>query len=83
MQLNNKIAIITGSARGLGRELAIRFVKEGAKVALCDILDCEPTAKEIRSLGGEPLVLKTDVTSEKQTRDMAAKTMNYLAESIF
>jgi 3-oxoacyl-[acyl-carrier protein] reductase len=75
MQLKNKIAIVTGSARGLGRELALRLVREGAKVTLCDILDCEPTAKEIRLLGGETLVLKTDVTSEKQTRDMAAKTM--------
>ena len=45
MQLKGKVAIITGSARGLGREIALRFVKEGAKVVLCDILDCAPVAR--------------------------------------
>lgn len=76
MQLKGKVAIITGSARGLGREIALRFVKEGAKVVLCDILDCEPVAGEIRSLGGESLVLKTDVTSEKETEQMASGPLN-------
>jgi NAD(P)-dependent dehydrogenase (short-subunit alcohol dehydrogenase family) len=75
MQLKGKVAVITGSARGLGREIALRFVKEGAKVVLCDILDCEPVAGEVRSLGGESLVLKTDVTSEKETEQMAARTI--------
>jgi 3-oxoacyl-[acyl-carrier protein] reductase len=75
MQLKDKVAIITGSARGLGKEFATRFVKEGAKVVICDILDCEPTAKELRALGGEVLALKTDVTSEKDTADLAAKTV--------
>jgi NAD(P)-dependent dehydrogenase (short-subunit alcohol dehydrogenase family) len=75
MQLQNKVAIITGGARGLGREFALRFVKEGAKVVVCDILDCEPTAREIQSAGGEVLGLHTDVTSEKDTTEMARKTV--------
>ncbi|MBN1190187.1 MAG: 3-oxoacyl-ACP reductase FabG [Dehalococcoidales bacterium] len=75
MRLKDKVAIITGSARGLGKEFALRFVKEGAKVVVCDILDCEPVAAEIRAMGGEVLALKTDVTSEKDTAEMVRKTV--------
>jgi len=74
MQLKDKVIIITGSARGMGREFALRTVREGAKVTVCDILDCGPVAGEIKALGGEVLALKTDVTSEQDTVAMARKT---------
>ena len=74
MRLKDKVAIITGSARGMGRVFALRFAKEGAKVTICDILDCNPVAEEIKAIGGEVLALKTDVTSEKETAEMAKKT---------
>jgi 3-oxoacyl-[acyl-carrier protein] reductase len=75
MQLKDKVAIITGSARGLGKEFALRFVREGARVTVCDILDCEPTAKEITAAGGEVLALRTDVTREPETLEMARRTV--------
>jgi 3-oxoacyl-[acyl-carrier protein] reductase len=75
MRLENKVAIITGAARGMGRVFALRFAKEGAKLTVCDILDCEPIAEEIKELGGEVLALKTDVTSEEETAEMARKTV--------
>jgi NAD(P)-dependent dehydrogenase (short-subunit alcohol dehydrogenase family) len=74
MRLEKKVAIITGSARGLGKAFALRFAREGAKLALADIHDCAPVAREIKALGGEALVLKVDITSEKDTADMASKT---------
>ncbi len=76
MRLENKVAIITGSARGMGRVFALRFAREGAKVTVCDILDCEPVAKEIEAIGGEVLALKIDVASEKDTAEMAKKTVD-------
>jgi 3-oxoacyl-[acyl-carrier protein] reductase len=75
MQLKDKVAIITGGARGLGREIALRFVKEGASVTICDILDCSPVARELESQGGAALPLKTDVTSEQDTLEMTARTI--------
>jgi 3-oxoacyl-[acyl-carrier protein] reductase len=75
MQLKDKVAIITGSARGIGREMALRFVKEGARVVVCDILDCRPTGREIKAVGGEALALKTNVTIEADTLEMAHKTV--------
>jgi 3-oxoacyl-[acyl-carrier protein] reductase len=74
MRLKDKVAIITGSARGMGRVFALRFAREGAKVTVCDILDTKPVAEEIKKAGGEALALKIDVTSEKETAEMVKKT---------
>ncbi len=74
MQLKDKVAIVTGGARGLGREFALRLAKEGARITICDILDCAPVAEEIRALGGQALTLKTDVTIEQDTIEMAVRT---------
>jgi len=74
MRLENKVAIITGSARGMGRVFALRLAKEGARLTICDVLDCASVAEEIKAIGGEVLALKTDVTSEKDTAEMAKKT---------
>jgi len=73
--LEGKVVIVTGSARGLGRRYALAFSKEGAKVVVCDILDCGETSEEIKTKGGEVLSLTTDVTSEKSTIDMARQTI--------
>ncbi len=76
MRLENKVAIVTGSARGLGRVFALRLAKEGARLTICDVHDCKPVAQEIEALGGEVLALKTDVTSEKDTAAMAQETFD-------
>jgi 3-oxoacyl-[acyl-carrier protein] reductase len=75
MRLKEKVAIITGSGRGLGRLYAERFAKEGAKVTVCDIVDCRETVEAIEAIGGEVLSLKTDVTSAESTAEMARKTV--------
>jgi NAD(P)-dependent dehydrogenase (short-subunit alcohol dehydrogenase family) len=74
MRLENKVGIITGSARGLGRAMGIRFAREGARLTICDILDCKPVADEIEAIGGEVLSFKTDITSSNDTTEMAKKT---------
>ena len=77
MRVKNKVAVVTGSAQGMGKAFALRLAKEGAKVTLCDILDCEPAAQEIAAAGGEALALKIDVTNEQNTAEMAKRTAEY------
>lgn len=62
--LKNKIAIITGSARGIGLACAQRFVKEGATVILTDVQDAEgeQAAAQLRTAGGAALYHRCDVT---------------------
>ena len=75
MRLKDKVAIVTGAARGLGRVYALRLAKEGAKVVVADILDGKESVDAITAQGGEALYVKTDVTSEESTQDMARKVV--------
>jgi len=71
MRLKDRVAIITGAGRGIGRGTALLFSQEGAKVAVCDIIDeGEQVADEIRRNGGEATFIKTDVTDREQVQRM-------------
>lgn len=63
-RLENKIAIITGGARGMGASHVRRFIEEGAKVVFTDILE-EDGKKLEAELGGNALFVKQDVTKEE------------------
>ncbi|MFH1479020.1 MAG: 3-oxoacyl-[acyl-carrier-protein] reductase [Candidatus Omnitrophota bacterium] len=76
--LEGKVALITGGARGIGRDIALRFAGEGADVALCDV-DLEAAqaaAREIQDLGRSSLAFKVDVTSSKDVQDMVDKILD-------
>lgn len=76
MRLKDKVAIITGAGQGIGKAYALRFAQEGAKVVIAEInlKNAQAVAKEIMEKGGEALVIKTDVSQEKDTQVMAQKT---------
>jgi 3-hydroxybutyrate dehydrogenase len=65
-QLQDKIAIVTGAASGIGKEIARVYAREGAAVAIADLnVDAaNATAAEIRAAGGEAMGVAMDVTSE-------------------
>jgi NAD(P)-dependent dehydrogenase (short-subunit alcohol dehydrogenase family) len=73
--LKNKVAIITGGGRGIGKALALRYAEEGAKILIPDInLEwAEETAEGIKAKGGEAAAILTDVSDEKATQEMAKK----------
>ncbi len=65
MRLKDKVALITGGARGIGRAIALTFAREGADIVVADVnLEiAQKTALEIESLGRKALALEMDVTS--------------------
>ncbi|MGE0094064.1 MAG: 3-hydroxybutyrate dehydrogenase [Alphaproteobacteria bacterium] len=68
MRLNDKVAIVTGAASGIGREIALAYAREGAKVAIADLNQAaaDKTASEIKAKGGMALGVVMDVTNEAQ-----------------
>jgi NAD(P)-dependent dehydrogenase (short-subunit alcohol dehydrogenase family) len=70
LRLSGKIALLSGAARGIGAAEARLFAREGAKVAIGDILDDEgkKTEAEIRVLGGEATYYHLDVNVEEDWR---------------
>ncbi len=77
MRLKDKVAIVTGAARGLGRTFSIALAKEGAKVMAIDIADPETTVKEIESLGGIAKGFHSDVSIEEDTLKIAKETAKF------
>ncbi len=77
MKLKDKVAIITGGARGIGRAMALRFGKEGAKVVIVDIRTelAASAVAEIEKAGGTAMALDIDVSKVDQLDTMVAKTM--------
>jgi len=65
MRLENKVALISGGARGIGAAVTKIFAREGAKLVIGDILEVgRRTAEEVSAAGGECYFVKLDVTSE-------------------
>jgi len=77
MRLENKVALISGGARGMGAAEARLFASEGAKVVIGDVLDEEgrQTEAEINETGGECLFVRLDVTSENNWQEIVAATV--------
>ena len=75
--LKDKVAIITGAGRGLGKEFALRFAAEGARLLLPDISleRAQNTVAEIRGKGGEAHAMLTDISDEEDTRRMAEEVI--------
>ena len=66
MRLKDKVAIVTGAASGIGKEIAMVYAREGAKVAIADLNKsaADATAAELRREGGRAMGVAMDVTDE-------------------
>lgn len=75
-RLQDRVAIVTGAARGLGKGIAKRLVEEGAKVVVADVMreEAEKTAAELARDGGSVMGVKTDVSNLDDVKAMFEKT---------
>jgi len=73
LKLNDKVTVITGPAKGMGRAVTLAFAQEGARLVLAgrDTAAIEPVAAEARALGVDAIVVPCDLTDAKQTAALA------------
>ena len=77
MLLENRVAMITGGARGMGRAIALRYADEGCDSVIVDMLDKdgEKTVKDIKAKGREAMFIHCDVSNSKQVKETVAKAI--------
>jgi 3-oxoacyl-[acyl-carrier protein] reductase len=76
--LKNKVVIITGGAHGIGKAYALAFGNAGARIAIADIDETAANhvaAEIVKDFDLPALALRTDVSNEASTKDMAARTL--------
>jgi len=75
--LKDKVAIVTGARRGMGRTHALKLAEAGAKVVVSDISleDCQKVVEEIKKMKGEALAVKCDVSKKAEVDEMVKKTV--------
>ena len=76
MKLENKVAMITGGARGIGKAIAMAYAREGAKLALCarTAAELDQTVGELRALRAEAEGWSCDVSLEDSAKEFVART---------
>jgi 3-oxoacyl-[acyl-carrier protein] reductase len=77
MRLQNKVAIVTGGAEGIGQAYSLAYVREGAKLVIADVNEkaAQKTASAIIAMGGEALAIKADVSQVVDVQKMVDDTL--------
>jgi 3-oxoacyl-[acyl-carrier protein] reductase len=75
--LKNKVAIITGASRGMGKAFALKFAEEGARLLLTttNLQRAQSTANEVKAKGGEVAIVEADISHEDAGEKIAEKVM--------
>jgi 3-oxoacyl-[acyl-carrier protein] reductase len=74
MDLSNRVAIVTGSGRGIGRAIALRLAEAGANIVLNDVEPVEAVIKEIKAMGRQALPVLADVSSASEVDKLVEET---------
>src|SRR6056297_1583388 len=84
MEFKDRVAIVTGSAQGIGKEIALNLSKKGASVVIADLNEAKSleTVQEIEKNKGTSIAVKTDITDMHSIKNLVTETQNNFGEKI-
>ena len=82
MKLKDRVAIVTGGGKGIGQEICLGLVKEGAKIVIAeiDVENSEKAKKKIIDAGSEAIIIKTDVSNQNSINEMVEQTIKHFGK---
>ena len=75
-KLEEKAALVTGSAQGLGKEIALGLAQSGCSLVLADLVDPEETAIQVGEIGSRSISVKADISDEAEVENLVAKAIS-------
>jgi len=77
MKLQNRVAIVTGGGKGIGKEICLGLSKQGAKIVIAelDIENSNKVIEEIKDSGSEAIAIKTDISNENSVKNLILETI--------
>src|SRR6185312_10594777 len=73
--LDGRVAIVTGAAGGIGRAYCLALGSRGCAMVAADVADSQPVANEIIAAGGRAIAVRTDVSDQQSTKEMASAAL--------
>ncbi|MCM3321472.1 3-oxoacyl-ACP reductase FabG [Cytobacillus kochii] len=82
MDLKNKVAIVTGAGKGIGREISLLLAQHGAQIVVGDlnVEACESVVNEIEKVGSRGLAVKVDVAKKESVEELFSKTISHFGD---
>jgi len=75
-RLDGKIALVTGSAQGLGREIVLALAQSGCSLVLADVVDPAETARQVAEAGSRSISVKADISDEAEVKNMVERAIS-------